>query len=461
MHTLVLRLLLSATWIDGAGQTPVDSAPLAAQSIREAEIPASAERVVLQIADASAPLTLVQLSIAGQPLTLELRPHSLRSADFEVWTHDADGELRRMAQPPTCKTYRGRVREWPCSSVSATLSNGRLTALLRTLDHGDWIVQPSSARGGAAHVVFGADAQPLAVGSCGVSAEQEALARGLRDARPKPQAPVLRGGLSDTEVSFDADFEFYQLNGSSVDATVDDIEAVMNSVDAIYRSEVAISYVVNRIIVRTAEPDPYTSTNRDVLLDQFSSHWSAAHSGQERDIAHLMTGKDIDGSTIGYASIGVVCTSNAYGFSQSRFSTNFALRVAVTAHELGHNWDATHCDASSSCAIMCATISGCSGVVNQFSAGEEAEIVSYRDSVGCLGGFDSTVYVDDSNNTGSEDGSPAAPYNTLREGLWATSPGGTIVLLPGNYDFERTAQILNRPVRLTKQSGGGSALIGQ
>ena len=45
-----------------------------------------------------------------------------------------------------------------------------------------------------------------------------------------------------------------------------------------------------------------------------------------------MTGKALDGNTIGYANVGTVCnTSHSYGLSRSRYSTNFRNRTALTA----------------------------------------------------------------------------------------------------------------------------------
>jgi Metallo-peptidase family M12 len=436
--------------------------------IRAADVPTDHARTAVQSLLSAADRQTLTATIQGQPLTLDLRPHSLRGPKFQLLVQDATGALQPQIAPPS-RTYRGVVREWERSEIVATYADLKLTAMIRSAENGQWAIQP--AADGGPHVVFARDAATPGVGTCGVSPEQEtaALARLMQhrdEAGGEPGGDGSdwgpRGGSFDTEISVDADFEFFQLNGSSVAATIDDIETVLNGVDQIYRAEVGIQYVLNRIIVRTADPDPYTSTNEDALLGQFYDEWNDNHGGQERDVAHLFTGKDIDGNVIGYASVGVLCdVESAYGFSQSRFTSNMAGRVGVTAHELGHNWSATHCDGAGDCFIMCSTIGGCGGSLTQFGSGETNQIVAYRNSATCLGGFNNTVYVDDSNNTGSEDGSPASPYNTLREGLWAAGAGGTVVLRGGTYDFERTSRILNRPVRLQGEAGGGIAVIGQ
>ncbi len=432
-----------------------------------ADVPANSERVRLEPIESNASRRVLRAHLAGDPITLELTPYSLRSPDFEVLVQDATGALQPFHPPPP-NTYRGVVREWERSLVVASLVDGKLNALIRTAERGDWAIEPAAGDEPAArdHFFYNVADLPHVDGVCGVTPADEAAAR----ARPAefPRAPSgdggqdgPRGGPADTEISFDSDVEFFQANGSSVAATVDDIETVMVAVDAMYRSEVGIMYVVNRIIVRTAEPDPYTFSDAIDLLEQFRDHWEDNHGGQERDLAHLMTGRNLDGTIIGRAYIGEVCNSLGYGLSQSRFSTSMAQRVALTAHELGHNWDAIHCDGDPDCMLMCANLGGCTGILNQFGSRSIGDIVDHRDSRDCLGGHNFSVYVDDSNNSGFEDGSLENPFNTLREGLWAVEPGGTIILFGGTYDWDRTARILNRDVAIRSQPGTGTAVIGQ
>lgn len=64
-------------------------------------------------------------------------------------------------------------------------------------------------------------------------------------------------------------------------------------------------------------------------------------------LAHLFTGRDLDGGTVGIAYLGVLCSSSAgYGVDQDLNSdTTSAL---VFAHELGHNFNAPH-DGADAC----------------------------------------------------------------------------------------------------------------
>jgi hypothetical protein len=111
--------------------------------------------------------------------------------------------------------------------------------------------------------------------------------------------------LLTAEIAFDADFEFYQFNGSSVNNTVSDIEAVMNSVETIYMAQASISYIVTQIVVRSSPADPYTTSVPGSLLDQFRAYWNDQHYYVIRDVAHLMTGRDMEGTVIGIAWLSV------------------------------------------------------------------------------------------------------------------------------------------------------------
>ncbi|HZL99522.1 MAG TPA: M12 family metallo-peptidase, partial [Planctomycetota bacterium] len=250
-------------------------------------------------------------------------------------------------------------------------------------------VQPASAAGLAAAAGSRAGQRLHAVYS---SADRVALDAGCgtdTSAPWVPEPPVPQGPADADkvcEIACDADVEFYTKNASSIAGTQTDIENVLNAVEAIYQADVGIVYTVTTIIVRTVESDPYSVTSPGSLLNQFSNHWNSNQGAIPRDVAHLFTGKNLDGSTIGIAQLNVICNkSAAYGLSQSKYTGSMLYRAGLTAHELGHNWSAQHCNGASDCAIMCSGLGGCTGDVNSFGEGEKAQIINKKNSVGCLG----------------------------------------------------------------------------
>lgn len=322
----------------------------------------------------------VGLTLGGAPVTLELRPKLLRADDFELLVEEPDGKLVRQAPPPP-RTYRGAIAELPGSRVAASLLDAGLYATIRTPDARLWIVQPlrelDPAAAPGAHVVFARDeATVIGAYRCG-------LADAARPVGAGAEGGVAGGGDHIADIAFDTDVEFYQRNGSSVPNTLFDIENVLNNVETIYEADVDITYEITAVIVRTTT-DPYESNVAGTLLTLFTSYWNSNYSTIRRDTAHLMTGRTPDGTVVGIANIGEVCNlARAYGLSASR-SVAFALRPCLTAHELGHNWDAVHCDGDADCSIMCSSLNGCAANCNAFSPRSAGEIIAFRNSRFCL-----------------------------------------------------------------------------
>ncbi|GAB4383207.1 MAG: hypothetical protein Kow0022_02440 [Phycisphaerales bacterium] len=341
---------------------------------------------VLSVPGNTRQVMYIPVVLDGGMYTLELRPSTVRSEDFRVLVDDGTGTLVEVPAP-TPTTYRGRVVEIPDSVVAASI-NGGLTAEILFNDNLDdgWFIQPltDAIEGvpGDVHVVYHGDASRPVDFSCGGAldhAELEGFA-GIGVDRGGS-----RGNLTTAEIAYDADFQFYQLNGSNQANTIADIENVQNGINVVYERDCSITFVITQVVVRTSSgSNPYTTNDPGTLLDQFRSQWIQNHSGIHRDLAHLMTGRNLDSSVIGIAWLSAVCTSNAYGLSQSRFSNNFNNRVALTAHEVGHNFSAQHCTGSS-CHIMCAGLGGCGGIgLPNFGTTSIASIVSYAATRSCL-----------------------------------------------------------------------------
>ena len=86
---------------------------------------------------------------------------------------------------------------------------------------------------------------------------------------------------------------------------------------------------------------------------------------------------------IGCANVGVVCTTSAYGSSKV-YSGNFSSDIGLVCHEMGHNWNAPHCDGQATCNIMCSGLGGCSGSLSSFEAYSANIMIAHRNSRTCL-----------------------------------------------------------------------------
>jgi len=343
----------------------------------------------------------IGLTIAGKHRLVSAARRSLRAAAFTLFVPDEHGALEPQPAPPV-RTYRGLVDGEPERGVALQLVDGALCGLIDLGDAGVFMVQPASdfAAGQPVgrHVIYDTrDVIPRDV-RCGNDLVKLGVPDWIVDG-PKDQGS---GGVAGeqpqiVEIAFDADFDFFIKNGASVTNTVNDIELIMNGVDFIYDRDVNIGFEFTTIVVRSTIDDPYSAADAEGKLCEIRNLWNAApESGIQRDVAQLYTGKNLDGGTIGLAWLGVICNQGgsdcggpgnlAYSIVESRFTTILSYRQALSAHELGHNWNAQHCDGNGDCHIMCSSTGSCNGINGanlKFGAGEVAQIVAFKSSVSC------------------------------------------------------------------------------
>ncbi len=320
-------------------------------------------------------------------LDLVLEPQSLRSPAFRLLVQDDDGDFADVDAPPSA-TYRGVIEGQEHSKVAVTERDGRFWATLY-LDPGKWwFVEPlprgsANAAGAQEYAVYQRADIIAGPGHCGAEGD----GGGTQKVAGGPAA-VAGGTLRVADLAVDADVQFFQANGGSVAATLADIENVVNGVSLIYEREANISYELTTVVIRTQEPDPYSSTDAHTLLQQFRNSWNAFMGGVHRDIAHLFTGKNLDTNIIGVAYTDTMCDAceggSGYGLSQSRFESLMGRRVCLTAHELGHNWGAEHCDGQPDCGMMCSNLGACNGACDEFGSTTLSVISNTAASAGCL-----------------------------------------------------------------------------
>lgn len=343
------------------------------------------------------------IPINNVSLTVQLDKTSIRSDRFRVLVDAGNGVLTELAAP-SIRTYRGSIAGRPGVTVAGSLLPSGFSGTIHLEDETTWVVQPlndfrSDLPASGQHVSYStADAIPDGRG-CALGRPGFPIAKyrsPLSEAIASGQVP-LEGGIAGTtpsqvEIGCDTDYEFFQKNGSSVANTVNDVELIISNVNIIYDRDVNITFELGTLIVRSDVADPYTTTTIDGRLGEFASKWAAApESGIYRDISHLFSGYTFAGGTIGLAYLGVVCNgvNNAqYGTVESRYTTTLSYRISLSAHELGHNWDATHCDSqgTAACHIMCSSNGGCGGISGtnlKFDALTISEVTTYLGQVSC------------------------------------------------------------------------------
>ncbi len=148
------------------------------------------------------------------------------------------------------------------------------------------------------------------------------------------------------EIAFIADFEFRNRFPSDTEGAM---LARTNIIDGIFDGQVGVA-IVPDFTVFTDANDPFTSSDASALLNEVGSYRQSTPAIRARGLAHLMTGRALDGNTAGVAFIDELCSGFA-GSGLSQNTGNTMTSALIAAHEIGHNFGAPHdAESGSPCA---------------------------------------------------------------------------------------------------------------
>lgn len=194
-------------------------------------------------------------------------------------------------------------------------------------------------------------------------------------------------GTYEIEISAVTDEQYVTIKGGEAEAHAQ-ILSTINTAETIYSGQLSATFsVVAQSVVPSGS---FTSSDSNVLLNQFLAYENSSDS-TDRDIGHLFTGRNLDGSTIGLAYLGVMCVAPTFSYGLTQMRNNESLAGLTFAHEVGHNLGASHDDATPS--LMSSAIDPSH---NSFSSFSLAEInAQLDDDSSCLntsGGSGSATY---------------------------------------------------------------------
>jgi hypothetical protein len=310
----------------------------------------------------------VKLRTARGDFDLAVEPFDVRTDDYRAVAVGPGGVTTELPRTPS-NSWRGHVRGQEGTFVRLYLDGQKVQGIIITPGE-TFFIEPArdlSPAAGADDFVFysAAEVRPTE-GECveatlggKVAAQAARPAVASVGGKTTPTADEAFAPKPQTDIATDADFEFFQANGGNETNTNNDIVSVMTQVDGIYDANLGIKIRVSFQRVWKIASDPYTKTGADAALRELTQRYQGSFDPNDpnpalrqppaRDLVHLFTGKTLlddegEEGIVGIAWTAALCDSPAfsYGISQSKFSNNLTQRVVLTAHELGHNFGASH-----------------------------------------------------------------------------------------------------------------------
>ncbi len=295
-----------------------------------------------QKAGGAAPLVM-SFDALGRRFDLELEPNS-RLVSVARQNPLLDG----------VDIYRGELAGRPGSWARIVVSNGMPSGLFWDGNEmyaieapGDSIVQSNGS------IIYRlADAQiapgSMSCGSASMATTGSVAMDGLLG--ELGEISQAQGAISQLEMGAIGDFEFTNSKGNDA-AAATAITTRLNNVDGIFSQHVGVQINVTTIETFSASNDPFTDeTESGALLAELSDYRANSPTQRSNGLTHLYTGKNLDGTTVGIAWTGALCSTNfGAGLSEGNGSSTFDSLVA--AHEIGHNFGAPHDGQSGSACV--------------------------------------------------------------------------------------------------------------
>ncbi|MFK8161462.1 MAG: M12 family metallo-peptidase [Lewinella sp.] len=271
------------------------------------------------------------------PLDFALSRWDLRAANHQLMTSGLRSTGVSLDRQPSAQ-FRGKLANGgtavftidPKFVIGSWEKNGATTNLEPL-----WRLWPAAPHN--VYIIYqNADVKDME-NACGTAA-------GLHDQIPNVGQNKQAGECFEVEIALAADFEMFQDFGDATSVEnfmLGTLAAVQTNYDDEFPD--ALTFVVTATFIATTNAeDPWTNnTDPEVLLPDFRTWGRNGNFSASFDVASLWSGRDFDGSTVGLAYVGVVCTSSEYNVLQN-FSTNAASLRVLWAHELGHNFGARH-----------------------------------------------------------------------------------------------------------------------
>jgi hypothetical protein len=249
------------------------------------------------------------------------------------------------AQFPTIKSYEGQGMDDPSMTARLDWTEKGLHAIVLSPTE-TYVIDPLPLRRGdlSTYISYRATDSQRKPFQCEVRSDP-AAARVTTVEDSALRIPVVSNGetLRTYRLAVAATGEYSQFHGGTVVNAFSAIFTTINRVNAIYKSELAIQFVLvndeTKLIFTNPATDPYSNNSASSLLDQNQENIDRLIGSTNYDIGHVFsTGGG------GLASLAVVGINGrkARGETGSSSPTGDFFDVDYVAHEIGHQFGANH-----------------------------------------------------------------------------------------------------------------------
>ncbi|HEX8492135.1 MAG TPA: M12 family metallo-peptidase [Pyrinomonadaceae bacterium] len=323
------------------------------------------ERLRLDTAEAAREIRLTgRLSIhtERQSLELDLEPHDLRAEGYRAEETTGGGIRLPVVNDSPIRTFKGRVLGNDDAQARFTIDEDSFEGSILTADERYYVeparrylpsAEPSEFLFYKASDVI--ETEPL---TCGLSLHEKVSEAADQLGDVKSIQSATQGAVTVTpdalatpleaELATEADFEYVTALGGAAAAN-NEILSIMNQVEGIYQTEIGLSFKIVYQHTWATSADPYTTVDPVLAIKEFTNYWNANFANVVRDVAHMWTGKNLT-NTAGVGWTGVVCKSPASAYSLSERVIPAPQKFVLPAHEIGHNFNASHTDGTAGCA---------------------------------------------------------------------------------------------------------------
>lgn len=342
--------------------------------------------------DRSGPVEAMRFNAFGKHFDVQLAPNQ-NILSTKVREHLAAG----------VGVFRGSVRDMPGSWVRVVVANDVPRGLLWD-GTSMYAIEAGDDAAGKPYIFRLDDLQvPAGSMTCtqptGKQTATDLLKAVAKDVTPRVVGAP--GAVSNIDVAVIADFEFASDKGSNAQT---EIVTRMNNIDGIFSAQLGVQINVARTDVFSSSNDPFTDeSDSGNLLGELTDYRSANATQNANGLSHLFTGRDLDGSTVGIAYTGAICSSRVgAGLTQGTHSATVDSLIA--AHEIGHNFGAPHdgtpgsaCEDTSEDFLMAARLNG-SDTFSACSITQMQDDVSRAPCITALSSLDVAVVANQAGN---------------------------------------------------------------